>query len=83
MRLSVIEQDPGYAAWCSLGDKRHNVDVFLDGDLIRLVITVDDEMGIVVVYQTDLNGEFVVDAKGDAVHQVLFGNVRIFIRENA
>ena len=64
MRVSVDEQDPGY----SPGLIGRGVKVFLDGVEQRQVVTADDELGLIVMYDVDENGRVKMD--GEMVRRI-------------
>ncbi|WP_115945628.1 hypothetical protein [Ectopseudomonas oleovorans] len=64
MRVSVDTQDPGY----SPGLIGRGVKVFLDDIEQRRVVTADDELGLVVMYDVDEQGQ--VKMEGDEVVRI-------------
>ncbi|WP_347883230.1 hypothetical protein [Pseudomonas aestiva] len=72
MRVSVDQHDPGY----SPGLIGRGVKVFLDGVEQRQVVTADDELGLIVMYDLDEQGN--VKVEGDEVVWVtVHGAVKI------
>ncbi len=72
MRVSADPQDPGY----SPGLTGRGVKVFLDGVEQHQVVTADDELGLVVMYDVDENGQVKMD--GEMVRRInAQGTVRI------
>lgn len=79
MRLSCREDDAGYLPWVQ-HKRRHEVDVFLDGDLLRGVITADEEEGFVLVHEKGEDGKLKLNETRDEVlTKRLTGLVRIYL----
>lgn len=75
MRISALEDDPGYLP---VGDyRRTSAKIYLDGEELREVITADDEEGIVTVPRYDANGSIVADSCGNVILDKRRGKVRI------
>jgi len=64
MRVSVDTQDPGY----SPGLIGRGVKVFLDGIEQRRVVTADDELGLVVMYDVDEQGQVKIEVVRITAH---------------
>lgn len=75
MRISVDKNDPGYAAY----EADRNVIVLLDGDPQRLVVTADEERGVIVRYKVDDRGRPVHDGDRMAL-DVKVGRVQVLRR---
>lgn len=78
MRLSVEKDDPGHSAWLALGDKRHEVRIFVDGVEIKNAVTADTEESFVVVNKTGENGHILFDREsGEIYTKRITGRVEI------
>ncbi len=74
MRVSVDKNDPGYV------EDYLYYRVFFNGEETNLVITADEEKGLIVCYATDENGKVVreYDRAGDLLlMRQLHGDVRV------
>jgi hypothetical protein len=79
MRLSVDKDDPG----CVEGISCTRVTVFFNGEEKRTVITADEEQGMIVCAVLDEMGRVQIDkAKGEAMKETLYGNVRIEVPDD-
>lgn len=77
MRASCRANDPGFSTWV----KHRPLTIFLDGVEQTEVVTADDVEGIVVKLRRDERGEYVLNAKRDAVEtEELRGRVEIRFR---
>ena len=82
MRLSVNEDDDGYANWTHLQRVGKDAEIFLDGVQQNYVLTVDDELGMIVRQKVDADGRVV--AEGDEIiAETVTGAVEIRIREKS
>lgn len=83
MRLSTDENDPGYIAFEEAQCAGRKIDVFLDGNEIEDVETVDDEEGIVVRFaRHDDDGTLKLDETLENIErETLRGEVRIVLGE--
>lgn len=78
MRYSVLEGDPGHAAWLARGGHwSRGVRVTLNGIEVREIFTVDDERGEIVRLARDEFGNILIDGD-DVVHETLHGRVEIY-----
>jgi hypothetical protein len=75
MRISADPKDPDYD-WRS-----HTASVTLNGKPLSGCVTADEEAGTAEVLLLDPNGRVGHDETGAAVHEVLFGEVRIIMPE--
>lgn len=71
MRISVEPGDTGYQ------DDTRNIEVTLNGIVVEHVITADEELGFVLFYPTDENGDFIHLDNGRLVRQMKMGKVVI------
>lgn len=79
MRLSADQDDPGFYPWCVLRNRDGYPSVWVDGVEVHDVITVDDDVGLVVRYRRDAKGHFVLDGE-DIAREELRGDVLIQIK---
>ncbi len=78
MRLSVEKDEPGYSAWQALGNRRHDVRIFVDGAEVKNAITADTEEGFVVVNETGENGHILFGREsGEIYTKRITGRVEI------
>lgn len=78
MRYSVLAHDPGYPAYMALpAERRWGIRIALDGRPMAHCLTVDDELGIVVVTARDSRGRLLVTEDGEYLDQTFSGNVEI------
>lgn len=78
MRLSIDEDDPGYSAWLALGDKRHDVRIFVNGVEIKNAITADAAESFVIVSETGKSGHILFDREfGEICTKRVTGRVEI------
>lgn len=72
MRISADPKNPSFFDWHMFAQ------VYLDGELLKMCITADDEVGTAECLRTDSNGSIVVLA-GEAQTHTLYGRVEIII----
>lgn len=78
MRLSCDKNDPGYAAYMALGEKRHQVQVFVDGIRVQRCITADDEQRFACAHKVDDAGNIVLTPDRKGIEKIeIRGNVVI------
>lgn len=79
MRVSIDPHDRGYDQFIKLGGHSVMINVILDGEYQRDVVTADEELGLVEIPVRN-NGSLVVDPiKGEFVHHVKYGKVEISV----
>lgn len=80
MRLSVDHSDPGLDAWLEHRDR--GIVVKVDGVVVLLPITADEEAGYVLAHEADADGNPILDrAKAETRKVELRGAVTIeFLR---
>ena len=71
MRISVDPEDRGHMAAGILAK------VFLNGSLLNLCVTADEEAGLVYCYKEDAAGYIAVSESGEPEFQTLHGQVRV------
>lgn len=76
MRLSVNPNDPGYDPIRAL-----DAIVTLNGRLVSLCETADEEEGLVIVLATDKMGYTLAEPNGDILKQTVRGKVVIVFRD--
>lgn len=75
MRVSVDKDDPGFIG---IGPTTPRYRVYLDDREVKLVITADDEAGIVICHKVDENGRAVLGpVPYELASETLRGRVRI------
>jgi hypothetical protein len=58
MRLSCEQNDPGYRNWLAIEpDKRAEIKVTLNGDLLKRVFMADESLGLAKVARLDDRGD--------------------------
>lgn len=72
MRISVLDTDAGYIPI----DDTQLYEIFLNEVRQQGVLTADEDQGFVFRYQTDANGDLVVE-RNEALTETVTGNVRI------
>lgn len=82
MRLSSDKDDPGYADWCHLNGDGKIAKVYLDGDLQKDAVMVDDDTGEVRRCVRTAEGNL---AKGhdEFLMETVTGKVEIVIEDIA
>jgi hypothetical protein len=72
VRVSIDRDDPGYVA------NARKIKVYLDGKLVRYVVTADEQRRIVIAFKTDADGcPMLNPARNEVMREELHGDVRI------
>lgn len=78
MRISSIQDDPGFAEFIKREPYSHHIAVFVNGESIRHPVTVDLNKGEVLCYSCDMDGKPIQVGTGYACAK-LIGEVTIII----
>jgi hypothetical protein len=77
MRISVDPSDRAYT-----GERYYGATVSLDGVVLRDCVTADDEIGEIVIFKRDKDGNLILNKQRDwFVRQPLTGKVKIELGE--
>lgn len=77
MRISIREGDSGWNTWQDLSRSV----VTLDGNIVKGVITADENLGYVVVYMKDSWGYPAIGDNGTLIEQKQHGRVEITFKD--
>lgn len=81
MRVSIREDDQGYANWRAFQPVR----ALLDGKILKQAFTADSDLGEAFAWKTDANGNIVIEGVGDdsrPVEIVLRGTITFELIRN-
>jgi nucleoside-diphosphate-sugar epimerase len=84
MRYSTDRDDPGYLPYEAVRRAGQDVHIYLDGQVIKDAVTVDDEAGMVVRYCRNGAGDFYLVGSGEGAsiaRETLTGSVVIEIKD--
>ncbi|MCK8780559.1 hypothetical protein M0654_11235 [Rhizobium sp. NTR19] len=82
MRVSTINDDPGFMPWAQARAEGRVIRVFLDGEEIDKCITADEETGLIVRPVLDVEGGCQVDPStgSDLWTESVHGSVRVEVQ---